>query len=262
MSEIIVSPGTQTLPDFGLQTTSEQPITLQRLTPGGPVTAFGSAAADRIAALSATDLTIFSLAGGAADDTLIGAAAADALSGDAGNDTLVGGLGNDLLAGNLGNDTLRGDEGNDTIVGGAGNDEIFGGNNNDTLSGGGGSDVIDPGAGRDIITAGAGRDTIRFGPNSTNPRSPDRITDFNPQQDTIQLSRRLLPRSGLDVGKLEASDFTSVQSIRQLEDDEQARIVYERRTGLVYYNSPNGETIQLIRMQKNLNVSANDFEIF
>jgi Ca2+-binding RTX toxin-like protein len=44
------------------------------------------------------------------------------LSGGAGNDTLTGGAGNDQLNGNAGNDILVGGPGNDTLTGGLGND--------------------------------------------------------------------------------------------------------------------------------------------
>jgi Ca2+-binding RTX toxin-like protein len=44
------------------------------------------------------------------------------LSGGAGNDTLTGGAGNDVLTGNAGNDILAGGAGNDRLSGGLGND--------------------------------------------------------------------------------------------------------------------------------------------
>ena len=78
-------------------------------------------------------------------------------------DTAVGGL------------NLSGGNGKDTLTGGAGNDTLDGGNGVDTLNGG---------AGNDVLTGGNGNDTFVFGENFGN----DTITDFNPGNDSIDLS--------------------------------------------------------------------------
>ena len=82
--------------------------------------------------------------------------------------TLSGGAGNDSLTGGAGNDLLNGNAGNDILVGGAGNDILTGGAGNDALTGGLGNDVFDFNAIADRGTAG---DTIadfsRSGANGT-----------------------------------------------------------------------------------------------
>ena len=83
-----------------------------------------------------------------------------------GDDTLDGTAGDDTIHGFAGNDTLNGLAGNDTLTGGAGDDTLTGGDGNDTLTGGDGDDtfVFDPGFGNDTIT------------------------DFNPDDDTLDIS--------------------------------------------------------------------------
>ncbi|MCF7732625.1 MAG: type I secretion C-terminal target domain-containing protein [Akkermansiaceae bacterium] len=60
-----------------------------------------------------------------------------------------------------------------------------GGFGNDRLSGGAGDDTLSGGAGDDILTGSAGSDRFVFGGVDT---GRDRITDFDPQQDIIDLS--------------------------------------------------------------------------
>ncbi len=242
MSEIIVAPGTST-PQLGLQVTSTESIRLEQLTPGSPVTAIGSLGNDVIAAASLADPTAFIISGGAGNDALSGAAGSDTLSGGGGSDTLVG------------------NDGNDMIMGGGRADTIAGGAGNDTINAGSGADLITPGSGRDTITTGGGRDTIRFEVGSTGGGEIDVITDFS-RADTIEISQQLLQGSSLKPGALSKNDFRAVRSIRDLDDNEAAKIIYERRTGFVYYNRENGADTRLFRLDRNLNISASDFEIF
>lgn len=269
MSEIIVSPGTTT-PQFGLVVTSEEPIRLERLTDTSPVTAFGSRSNDIITSNDPASIINITAFGGAGDDTLTGGAGNDFLSGEAGNDvlfgragddTLIGGPGNDRLFGEQGNDNVQGNAGNDFLDGGDDNDTLIGGAGNDTLLGGAGNDTLISGAGRDVETGGAGSDTFRFDRRSTGGRQArqrDRITDFN-AEDTIQLSRSLLPDSGLRRGRLRAADF---RAVRRIGAGETAKIIYERSTGLVYYNRTDGADVPLLQLPRNLRITAADFEIF
>jgi Ca2+-binding RTX toxin-like protein len=72
---------------------------------------------------------------------------------------------------------LRGD---DLILGSRGDDRLFGFSGADTLLGG---------AGVDVMTGGGGADVFRFTALAHSPASdPDRITDFRPGRDTIDLS--------------------------------------------------------------------------
>ncbi|MGQ4646274.1 calcium-binding protein [Lyngbya aestuarii] len=164
-----------------------------------------------------------SLSGGGGDDSLVGGRGNDFLSGGRGNDSLSGDSGNDSLTGDNGNDFLSGGNSNDSLVGGNDNDYLFGGNGYDSLDGGSGDDFLDGAYSSnssypydqfvspqiDTLTGGEGQDTFALGlatdyRNNTASSFPGNlnsqayydsfgnsdyalITDFNADQDTIQL---------------------------------------------------------------------------
>ena len=92
-----------------------------------------------------------------------------------GRDKILGGAGDDILSGGVLGDTVKGGAGRDLLFGEAGTDEMNGGKGNDRLIGGGGMDVMTGGLGQDSF--------IYFNPNE----GGDRITDFDPTQDAIEL---------------------------------------------------------------------------
>lgn len=117
--------------------------------------------------------------------------------GGVGNDTLYGGTGDDILNGG----DLNTPKSNGGLIIGPSNDLLYGGNGNDTLIGGGRDSSFSGEV--DTVTGGAGGDTFVLGDASQvyyNSRllpsvfPPDKdyaiITDFNPQQDFIQLSAK------------------------------------------------------------------------
>ena len=122
--------------------------------------------------------------GGAGDDTLSGGDGDDTLIGGAGDDTLDGGDQKDVLEGGAGDDLLKGGRQNDTLDGGAGDDILKGGQGKDTLVGGEGDDILAGGRGDDTLTGGAGADTFV---QSFRETGVDKITDFDPSEDTINL---------------------------------------------------------------------------
>ena len=125
------------------------------------------------------------------DDRLLGKSGDDVLAGGRGADTLKGGNGEDTLIGRLGADTLRGGPGRDTGYGNKGDDLLLGLKGKDTLYGGRGNDTLIGGAGRDVMTGGAGDDSFVFQSCDDSPAAaalPDRILDFTPGEDIIDLS--------------------------------------------------------------------------
>ncbi len=80
-----------------------------------------------------------------------------------------------VLRAAAGGETLRGGDGNDLLHGGAGNDDLRGGAGDDVISGGIGDDWLEGGAGADVFVLRG--DGIR-----------DRIRDFNPNEDRLDLS--------------------------------------------------------------------------
>lgn len=149
-----------------------------------------------------------SLHGGAGHDLLRGGAGRDTLLGGQGNDSLHGGAGNDLLRGGAGHDNLFGGTGNDTLRGGQGNDDLRGGVGDDVLFGGPGDDTLNGGAGTDVLSGGAGHDVFVFRSASHSPpEHADRITDFEPNIDKIDLSAMNLTYIG-------RADFSASRQLR------------------------------------------------
>jgi Ca2+-binding RTX toxin-like protein len=216
--------------------------------------------------------------GGDGDDRMLGGAGDDIIFGDAGNDTVTGGQGNDRLYGGSGDDQIFGGAGDDVIfgdgsregdTGAPGNDRLFGGEGNDRLEGGDGDDLLSGDAGADVLIGGDGSDTFRFGDGSTGNGTIDRVLDFNPGEDRIEMSSALLPGANLSPGQLSPEDFTVVQNISSIttppttgQSEISARVIYEQSTGLVYYYTTSGQSVALFQLQSNLNLSASAFEIF
>ena len=116
----------------------------------------------------------------------------------------INGIGNrsdNILTGNNGNNRLSGEDGNDFLYGMSGNDTLSGGNGNDHLNGGDGDDYIAGGSGSDTIVTGEGKDTVAFTAADIREGSIDRLLDFKPQTDKLDLSgmRSLLSGSNANL---------------------------------------------------------------
>ncbi|HBQ98180.1 MAG TPA: hypothetical protein DD761_06585 [Cyanobacteria bacterium UBA11691] len=153
-------------------------------------------------------------------DTLDGGNGNDNIDGQDGNDSISGGIGEDSILGGGGADTLLGGDQNDTLRGGIGNDSIVGGRDSDTLEGGLGSDTLSgypggsgaDGANRFVFNfaelLGPGNTEIPFPPTSiffgfaprlgnlpasVSPSNADFITDFDPNQDVVEIGKQVYP---------------------------------------------------------------------
>ena len=183
--------------------------------PTGTVADLGAAELNRAPSTTAS----------ANNDLLTGTSAANTIRAGAGNDYLKGLAGADRLYGETGSDLLDGGSGNDRLDGGSGIDTVLIGGatavvvdlsgTTDTARRGSetktlfsieaaiGSSAADifrgdasanwfmGGAGRDTSTGGGGRDTFDYNVIADSPAGTttrDRITDFRPGQDKIDLS--------------------------------------------------------------------------
>jgi Ca2+-binding RTX toxin-like protein len=205
---------------------------------------------------------------------------ADALelrNGTSRNDTIYGGAGGEAIYGRSGHDRVYGRGGGDQIDGGTGNDRIYGED---------GDDMINGGAGKDILYGGTGKDVFVF--NTAVRRGEfDQIRDFNPVDDTIQLSL-----SSLNTFKVKASVKDVIHSIftggnphkkhyysldkimekGQLDSkffstshkakDSNDYIYYNSKNGFVYFD-PDGSGresgIEIAKLAKGLTLTADDF---
>ncbi|MBP0033278.1 MAG: S8 family serine peptidase [Roseofilum sp. Belize BBD 4] len=164
-----------------------------------------------------------SIAGGAESsggDTIDGGNGEDSIQGGAGNDRLLGSIGHDFIDGGNDNDTVLGGDQNNTLLGGAGNDSIVGGHDIDIMEGGLGSDtlsgfdgsIIADGTDRFVFNLtellGPGNTEIPFPPTSpffgffprlgnlpasVSPSNADFITDFDPNQDVVEIGKQVYP---------------------------------------------------------------------
>ncbi|MFN6566492.1 calcium-binding protein [Dendronalium sp. ChiSLP03b] len=129
------------------------------------------------------------LYGGSGDD-LLAASIVDIYFGSGRNDFLDGGAGNDTLYGEAGSDFLDGGAGNDVLIGDT--DFVFFRQNTvdvvDTLTGGAGSDQFILGSDVHGLTLYG----LAFGEESTFTEYAI-ITDFNTNQDIIQLAKSYYP---------------------------------------------------------------------
>ena len=276
MSEVLIPASTVAKTQFGLKIINEQPVRISQDPPDRKTTVIGTSGRDNFQVVSTSSTDSFTIQALASDDTIVTGAGADlvvagagndSVTTNAGNDTILGGDGNDFLTSGDGNDFVNGDagddqifggNGDDVISGGAGNDLLNGGAGNDNLKGGTGNDILIPGAGRDRLYGGEGRDRFRFDRDSTGGSQLDKIVDFNPKQDIIEISRSLLPGSGLK--QLKKTDFAVVDSIGSA--NATAKLIYEKSSGTVFYNPTKGVEVPLFEMKADLNVSASNFKLF
>ena len=237
----------------------------------GNDTIYGGSGADRIWGGRDDDLIYGDtgndrLYGEAGNDRLYGGGGNDSVRGGGGRDTAYGGTGNDTIYGESGNDRLYGEgdadwlyggSGNDYLSGGSGNDRLFGQSGADTLTGGSGNDTLNGGSGSDRMTGGSGLDVFVF--NTTlGSTNIDRITDFNPVDDTIHLDDSVF--SGLSLGALSASAFVANTSGQATSASH--RIIYETDTGNLYYDSNGsaaGGRVQFATLAPGLALTAADF---
>jgi Ca2+-binding RTX toxin-like protein len=186
---------------------------------------------------------------GAGNDTVMGGFGLDRILGGAGNDTLKGGFDDDYIDGGIGNDRLYGELQNDKLLGGLGNDILLGGSEQDTLFGG---------FGLDTMTGGTGRDTFVFN-TALSLANVDRITDFKPVDDTVQLENAVF--RGLAPGKLAAAAF-HVSTSAILAHDPSDRVIYHKPTGALYFDSNGdapGGNVKFAQLSPGLALTNADF---
>lgn len=156
----------------------------------------------------------------------------DLLLGNSAGNTLTANGGHDRVYARDGADTVYGGDGNDTLRGGAGADLLSGGSGDDVLIGGKGNDKLYGGTGRDVLSGNADSDGFYF--KDFGAAHHDRITDFNPVQDTIYLYRPAFTGFAAN-GVLKSSAFVLGNAALDADD----RILYDRPNGRLWYD-PDG----------------------
>jgi Ca2+-binding RTX toxin-like protein len=243
MSEVISTPGS-TEPIFGLQIFSELPLSVSKEESSEVVARSIGMGDQTFRVFDSLNQDSFSIEAGAGKDVVLTAMGDDLLFGESGNDLLISMEGDDQIFGGLGSDTLRGGAGNDRLYGGAGDDRIVGG---------AGNDLLIFGEGKDIVIGGSGADRFRL----QNPSGKlDKIVDFDPTEDILQIYRKDLPGYGAK-GKLTSDEFSNVSDV----DQARSGIVYERSSGVVFYKPNRGVEIELVKLAPGLNLEADNIHV-
>jgi Ca2+-binding RTX toxin-like protein len=254
-----------------------------------PASNTGDAAGDsylRIEALRGSNFTD-TLTGNNADNVLAGLFGSDTLNGLGGNDTLEGGFGADALNGGTGIDTATyanadstvlvdledpflngGEAAGDTynsvenVTGSRFNDVLTGNEAANLLIGGDGDDDLFGGNGLDVLTGGVGNDSFTF--RGAFENQVDRITDFNPLNDTVAGNDTIFLDSAtffnLSPGALPGDAFINRRTTAQdLED----RIIYDTDTGKLFYDSdgsnPSAGPVHFGTLAAGLKMTSADF---
>ena len=208
--------------------------------------------------------TVFTLTGGAGDDTLYGAAGADIINGGSGADALHGFGQSDIITGGAGADLIDGGDETaltgvgDNLSGDAGADTINGGAGADTIDGGDGADIITGGTGADIITGGGGADVFEIDTwAESGGTSIDTITDFTSGSDVIKItiSAAQIETAFADAaGAFTATDLGDVSTFAEVE-----AILTNAVMGQPVYVSDTNQLV--IDANGDANINASDFRI-
>ena len=214
----------------------------------------------------------------------------DTITGNAGNNVLDGGTGADVLKGMAGDDTYIVDnaadvvqeasgQGNDTVMastsyklgagqsietlqttnpGGTGAINLTGNDLSQAIIGNAGPNFIDGGFGNDTLTGGNGPDTFVFDTALSATGNVDRITDFKPGTDKIDLSHSIF--TTLATGALPSTAFFIGSAAHAAAD----RIIYNATSGALTYDSNGsaaGGATQFATLQPGLALHASDFMV-
>jgi uncharacterized delta-60 repeat protein/uncharacterized repeat protein (TIGR02059 family) len=225
------------------------------------------------------------LLGNAGNDSLTGLAGNDSLNGGIGNDTLNGGVGSDSMSGGDGSDTYYVDNVGDkvtetnakassggtdlvysslktytlttnvengtilgtaaaTLTGNALNNVLTGNTGANTLLGNAGNDTLNGGAGNDTLNGGLGKDIFQFNTALTTT-NVDKITDFNPIDDTIRLENAIF-KALKTVGALKTDQFYA--STTGTAHDASDVMLYNKTTGELLYDADGLGTIAAVKI--------------
>ena len=158
-----------------------------------------------------------------------------------------------ILWGTAGSDLLQGGDANDILYGQGGNDRLYGGAGNDKLYGRAGKDTLKGDAGQDVFVF----DTKLSKSSKVNKANLDKITDFTVKDDTIHLAKSVFKKMA-KKGVIKSSEF--YQGVKA--HDESDHIIYNRKTGALFYDADGTGSIaqiQIATLSKNLKLTYKDF---
>ncbi len=148
----------------------------------------------------------------------------------------------------------------DRLVGTASNDSINALEGKDTVDSGGGNDTLIGGAGNDQLFGGSGADKFVFQSKLDQNSNVDNVMDFSPNEDKIQLSRKLFKGFGSGI-----SDAAYVEGAgKTTADTPFQRLIYNLNTGDLFYDVDGlgrAAPTKIALIGNRANLSSSDFEI-
>lgn len=224
------------------------------------------------------------------NDSLYGAAGNDTLDGASGNDVLNGGLGIDRMSGGIGNDTYYVDSTGDRVIetsSGSTGDRVLttinyalgnyvenlyatgaaaisltGNRLANAVSGNSGANKLNGGYGNDSMAGGAGRDIFVFNSALSKTSNVDRIRDFKPTDDTIQLDNAIFRKLGSGLPTKPVKLNGAYLRIGDKALDGNDYIIYNKATGYLSYDADGsgaGAAIPFAKLAAGLVLTTWDF---
>jgi|GEM_PF-1299943 len=129
-----------------------------------------------------------------------------------------------------------------------GNDQdniLIGNDGANKIIGGAGSDIIAGGLGKDKLTGGEGSDIFLF-KDSLSKKNVDVITDFDSGTDKIRLSSVIF--KDLDADNDGIINFESGYGLKSAHTDTASFIVYDTKSGKLYYDEAGKDAIQFAKL--------------
>ncbi len=121
--------------------------------------------------------------------------------------------------------------------------KLTGSSANDRIEGKGGDDMLWGKGGNDVLVGSSGQDSFTFD-TKLGGKNIDVILDFNVREDTIRLNDTVFTK--LEAGKLAPESLVIGQSALDAQD----RIVYNNKTGGLFYDADGAGAIRAIQFAK------------
>lgn len=126
----------------------------------------------------------------------------------------------------------------------------------DQLTGGAGNDRLSGKLGRDVLTGGAGQDVFVFDTRPNSRTNLDTLTDFSAADDSVWLDNKYLKKLGSGSAsspkKLKAAFFKAADKAKDGND----YLVYNKKTGILYYDADGSGAGQQVAIAKFANKPA------
>lgn len=212
---------------------------------------------DEVENLSALGSDAIALSGNSLNNKITGNAAANRIDGRTGTDTMDGGLGDDsYIVDAAGDEVIESTGGGtDTILtsvnfalsmtseiehltaaGDKAGISLRGNTYANTITGNSGANKLHGGLGNDQLKGGSGKDTFVFDTRLNKRTNVDKILDFRSQDDSTYLHNKDFTKLGSGTVSKPRKFKSDMFVINNKAKDREDRIVYDKKTGALYYD--------------------------